>query len=208
MAEQVHRIDYLSSQEDERLLDRTIDRILESGCEPSLIREVAGRLEWRPVFTAHPTEAARRSLLTKQKALSELLVERNDPRAGPAQHAAVDRRTAELIDQMWQTDELREVKPLPREEAGAVLYYLNDLFAEVLPDLGERIHHQFARLGIEREYQPADPVRHLGGRRPRRQSQHHSRDNHGRPRVAAPPGTAQPGGGGGGTSPPNSRSPA
>ena len=148
VAEQVHRIDYLSSQEDERLLDRTVDRILASGCDPAHIREVAAHLEWRPVFTAHPTEAARRSLLTKQKALAELLVERNDPRATASQHEMVDRRTAELIDQMWQTDELRGVRPLPGDEAGAVLYYLNDLFTEVLPDLGERIHHHLTRLGI------------------------------------------------------------
>ena len=157
VAEQVHRIDYLSSQEDERLLDRTVDRIIASGCRPALIRQVAQRLEWRPVFTAHPTEAARRSLLTKQKALADLLVERNDPRAGPSQHAMVDRRTAELIDQMWQTDELRGVKPLPRDEAGSVLYYLNDLFGEVLPDLGERIYHQLSRLGVSPKNRP--PIR-------------------------------------------------
>ena len=166
VAEQVHRVDYLASQGDERLLERTIDRILDSDCDPSIIQEVASRLEWRPVFTAHPTEAARRSLLTKQKALSELLLERNDPRAGPAQHALVDRRTAELIDQMWQTDELRGVKPLPRDEAAAVLYYLNDLFAEVLPDLGDKIHQQFSRLGIgHRDRQPIRFGTWVGGDR-------------------------------------------
>ena len=166
VAEQVHRVDYLASQGDERLLERTIDRILDSDCDPSIIQEVASRLEWRPVFTAHPTEAARRSLLTKQKALSELLLERNDPRAGPAQHALVDRRTAELIDQMWQTDELRGVKPLPKDEAAAVLYYLNDLFAEVLPDLGDKIHQQFSRLGIgHRDRQPIRFGTWVGGDR-------------------------------------------
>lgn len=149
VAEQVHRVDSLASPEDERLLDGTIDRILDTVDDPALIREVAGHLQWRPVFTAHPTEAARRSLLTKQKALSELLVERNDSRATAAQHHRVDRRTAELIDQMWQTDELRGVRPLPEDEAGAVLFYLNDLFGDVMPDLAEKIHHQFSRLGID-----------------------------------------------------------
>ncbi|MCQ3803407.1 MAG: phosphoenolpyruvate carboxylase [bacterium] len=157
VAEQVHRIDDLTSRDDDRLLERTVDRILESNCESSLIQEVAGRLEWRPVFTAHPTEAARRSLLTKQKALSELLAERNDPRATASQQFLLDRRTAELIDQMWQTDELRGVRPLPQDEAGAVLFYLNDLFGEVMPDLGEKIHHQFSRLGIENHGRP--PIR-------------------------------------------------
>ena len=157
VAEQVHRVDHLTSRDDDRLLERTIDRILESNCDPSLVREVAGRLEWRPVFTAHPTEAARRSLLTKQKALSGLLVERNDPRATVSQKVLLDRRTAELIDQMWQTDELRGVRPLPEDEAGSVLFYLNDLFAEVMPDLGEKIRHQFSRLDLERHGRP--PIR-------------------------------------------------
>ena len=62
VAEQVHRVDLLASRDDDRLLEGTITRILESDCDPGLIKEVVGRLEWRPVFTAHPTEAARRSL--------------------------------------------------------------------------------------------------------------------------------------------------
>jgi phosphoenolpyruvate carboxylase len=160
VAEQVHRVDFLASRDDERLLDRTIDRILATVDDPALIKEIAGRLEWRPVFTAHPTEAARRSLLTKQKSLSELLVERNDPRATAAQRDLVDRRTAELIDQMWQTDELRGVRPLPEDEAGAVLFYLNDLFREVMPDLAEKIHHQFSRLGIDMD--PEHPAIRFG----------------------------------------------
>ncbi len=150
VAEQVHRVEFLASQDDDRSLERTVDRILAGDCDPSRLHRVADRLEWRPVFTAHPTEAARRSLLSKQKLLSELLVDRNDPRAGEAQRTLVDRRTAELIDQMWQTDELRGERPLPGDEAAAVLYYLNDLFEGVLPDLGEKIHHQFSRLGIDR----------------------------------------------------------
>ena len=149
VAEQVHRVDLLASRDDDRLLEGTITRILESDCDPGLIKEVVGRLEWRPVFTAHPTEAARRSLLTKQKMLSGLIEERNDPRSSASHHELVDRRTAELIDQMWQTDELRSERPLPGDEAGSVLFYLNDLFREVLPDLGEKIHHQLSRLGVD-----------------------------------------------------------
>ena len=153
VAEQVHRVDYLASRDDERLLDSTIDRILATVHDPPLIETVARQLQWRPVFTAHPTEAARRSLLTKQKSLSQLLVERNDPRATLSQRALIDRRTAELIDQMWQTDELRGVRPLPEDEAGAVLFYLNDLFRDVMPDLAEKVHHQFSRLGMDLDQQ-------------------------------------------------------
>ncbi len=165
VAEQVHRVDSLTSRDDDRLLEGTITRILESDCDPSLIQEVVRRLEWRPVFTAHPTEAARRSLLTKQQALSKLMVERNDPRSGSSHRALVDRRTAELIDQMWQTDELRSVRPLPGDEASAALFYLNDLFGEVMPDLGEKIHLQLSRLGVDHHHQPIRFGTWVGGDR-------------------------------------------
>ena len=102
VAEQVHRIDQLSI--DELGLAATVDRVLEAGVEPEVLAEVVRRLEMRPVLTAHPTEAARRSILTKTANLAELIG--NDP--PPVMPTVlVDRRTAELIDQIWQTDELR-----------------------------------------------------------------------------------------------------
>ena len=62
VAEQVHRIDELAA--DERYLRATVDRIIDAGLDRDLIDDVLARLEVRPVFTAHPTEAARRSILT------------------------------------------------------------------------------------------------------------------------------------------------
>src|SRR5450830_1319307 len=59
----------------------------------------------RPVFTAHPTEAARRSILGKLGQVARLL----DQEASPTQ----SRRLAETVDLLWQTDELRLGQPEP-----------------------------------------------------------------------------------------------
>jgi phosphoenolpyruvate carboxylase len=144
VAEQVHRIDQLGI--DELGLAATVDRVLEAGVEPDVLAEVLERLEMRPVFTAHPTEAARRSILTKTARLAEMIEQRLD--AADSDLTLVDRRTAELIDQIWQTDELRLEKPNPVEEARSALYYLVQIATEVMPALSERVALEMARLGV------------------------------------------------------------
>ena len=144
VAEQVHRIDQLGV--DELGLAATVDRVLEAGVEPDVLAEVLGRLEMRPVFTAHPTEAARRSILSKTVQLAELIGRRLT--APDAELALIDRRTAELIDQIWQTDELRLEKPNPVEEARSALYYLVQIATKVMPALSERVSMELVRLGV------------------------------------------------------------
>ncbi len=144
VAEQVHRIDQLAIAE--LGLSATVDRVLEAGVEPDVLAEVLQRLEMRPVFTAHPTEAARRSILTKTARLAELIGQRLD--AADSDLILVDRRSAELIDQIWQTDELRLEKPNPVEEARSALYYLVQIASEVMPALSERVALEMARLGV------------------------------------------------------------
>ncbi|HEU5112748.1 MAG TPA: phosphoenolpyruvate carboxylase [Acidimicrobiia bacterium] len=161
VAEQVHRIDQLSI--DELGLAATVDRVLEAGVESDVLGEVVRRLEMRPVLTAHPTEAARRSILTKTASLAELIGRRLT--ASDADVALVDRRTAELIDQIWQTDELRLEKPNPVEEARSALYYLVQIAAEVMPSLSERVALEIARLGVVTDKSPIRFGSWVGGDR-------------------------------------------
>ncbi|HEX6221551.1 MAG TPA: phosphoenolpyruvate carboxylase, partial [Acidimicrobiia bacterium] len=143
VAEQVHRIEEMAS--DDRYLRATVDRILEAGLDQDLIDDVVSRFEVRPVFTAHPTEAARRSILTKRGDIATLITQRLDA-ANPDQIDLIDRRSAELIDQIWQTDELRTERPTVVDEARSALYYLVALADDVLPSLTEILDTQLERL--------------------------------------------------------------
>ncbi len=150
VAEQAHRLDEEGARAEQRgWLASTVDRVLDAGISQEVIDDVVARLELRPVFTAHPTEAARRSILTKTNRVAELLDERADPRLSASDRARIERRLAEVIDLIWQTDELRRERPKPIDEARSTIYYFDEIFRDVAGDLFDELAHQLARLGAK-----------------------------------------------------------
>lgn len=149
--EQLHRWQELTAH-GEGPLASTVDRIETALGDGSLTRElldeVLGRLEYRPVFTAHPTEASRRSVLRLLRKVAETVRTMEDPRRPKAQAPADERRLAELVDLLWQTDELRVVRPEPSDEARTAVYYLRSIASEVVPDLLAELDRQLARIDV------------------------------------------------------------
>jgi phosphoenolpyruvate carboxylase len=135
VAEQVHRVDELAlrSPRDRTSLRHTVVDLLEEGVDREELLALLGRLDVRPVFTAHPTEANRRSVLTARLRLAELLQARADPSLGRYELRRIERHLEEAIDLLSQTDELRETKPTPHDEASAILFYLETIARNVLP---------------------------------------------------------------------------
>ena len=111
------------------------------------LRSCIGRIEMRPVFTAHPTEVARQSVLTKLRRVGELLELRS--RSAATEHPGIDEHLAEVVDLLWQTDELRRERPTPTEEAGAVLFYLSDLAGNVVPAVVDDFLRELRGAGAE-----------------------------------------------------------
>jgi phosphoenolpyruvate carboxylase len=149
VAEQVHRANELTGQEGSQgWLHAAVDRIqLASPDRQVAIREAAF-LELRPVLTAHPTEAARRSILTKQRAIADLLHQRSDPRTTQVRRNRIDEQLSELVDMIWQTDELRRERPEVADEAKSALYYLDELAASILPEIAITLRSEMNRIGL------------------------------------------------------------
>ena len=147
VAEQVHRsrVLALDRRSGGSWLSRAVQNIIDarkSGQDfsDSDLRKWLENFEVRPVFTAHPTEAARRSVLSKLSTISELL---DQPES-----EVRERRLAEAVDLLWQTDELRLGRPEPLDEAINALYYLDDLFRFTVPEVLDDFARELGKLGI------------------------------------------------------------
>src|SRR3954452_6121474 len=153
ITEQVHRARDLRRRRarDGGWLDQAAKRIAERGVPADEVAAAARRLAVRPVLTAHPTEPPRRSILSKLRQVADELD--NEAAAqvlyGASDTTASTRRFAELIDLLWQTDELRLDRPDPTDEARNAVYYLKDLYAEAAPQVLDDLAETLRQLGVE-----------------------------------------------------------
>lgn len=151
VAEQVNRVRIISESREINgsWISRAVDKIM-AAQKAQLpghqftqedLEQWVRELSVRPVFTAHPTEAARRSILNKLGEISRLL---DLPKS-----VTNTQSLAEIVDLLWQTDELRVDRPEPLDEAMNALYYLDDLARTTVPEVLNEFAHELKRLGID-----------------------------------------------------------
>lgn len=85
------------------------------------------------VFTAHPSEAQRRTVLEKHRRLVSLIARRERAELTPAEAADVDRAIREEVATLWQTDEIRQERPRVGDEVKNVLFYLEEILFPLVP---------------------------------------------------------------------------
>jgi phosphoenolpyruvate carboxylase len=135
MAERIHRIrraiDY---RRENRAQPGSWDAVVASLVAQKLsapqLQALLERMVIAPVFTAHPTEATRRSLLVKEQRIARALMDRlsveNDPRA-------IRARVRNEITTIWQTEEQLSVRPSVADEVEHILFYLSEVIYRVVP---------------------------------------------------------------------------
>jgi len=124
----------------------TLRRMRDAGLSARAALDFLRRVEVVPVFTAHPTEVARRTVLFKRaRVLAEL--ERLDqlPLSGRrAREAAV--RIAAEVAALWQTDEVRRRQPSVADEIRMGLDFYPACLIETLPEVYEEVAEGFREV--------------------------------------------------------------
>ncbi len=107
-------------------------------------RALLNGLEFRPVLTAHPTEARRRAVLATIRRISALLDERHDPRAGDSELAENRRRLIEQVDILWRTSQLRTSRPSPLDEVRSAMAVFEETLFDVVGNVYRRLDDALA----------------------------------------------------------------
>lgn len=149
-----------SAPEGTSALEQSLARCAEHGVSAEQVASVLEHLEVRPVLTAHPTEAVRRSILDHQDRIGQQLALLRAPLSAPDQER-VRKRIATQVEVLWHTDEVRSVRPRVLDEVGNALFYLERTFFDGIPEVQAELAE-----AVQRHYpsvrQPADPSMILG----------------------------------------------
>ena len=110
----------------------TLRTLRRAGMGRPAVLDLLARVCISPVFTAHPTEVARRSVMFKRRRISDLLEQLDRIPLPPVAMAALERDLLAEITALWQTDDVRAARPTVRDEIRMALdYFESSLFATV-----------------------------------------------------------------------------
>lgn len=140
IAEYVHRIRRRRSYErgeGAMLTHTSVDEVLrdlvKKGHSPEEIHAVLKSQTVEMVLTAHPTQAVRRSLLSKLHHIADILLDLHDKALTPNERDDLILRLGAHLRSLWRTDEVRRTKPTPTDEARNILQVIEHTVWDAVP---------------------------------------------------------------------------
>lgn len=122
-------------------IESTIKKWHESGVSAIEAEQILSFLSLELIITAHPTEAARRTVLNIHKRIANELIKLDQFDEDSEEHKKLYDTLFSEISTLWQTDPLRKRKPTVLDEVSNGLYYMDQTLFDVLP----RVHQELER---------------------------------------------------------------
>src|ERR1035437_8494026 len=121
-----------------------------AGVTADQARALLDRICVSPVFTAHPTEVARRAVMFKRRRISDLLEQLDRIPVPESRLEALQQEVIAEITALWQTDDVRHVRPAVRDEIRMALDYYESSIFDTLPVLYSEVASALAtEYGVE-----------------------------------------------------------
>ncbi len=123
-----------------------------AGVRPEAFAAALDRVEVGPTLTAHPTEARRRTVITKQLEIAGLARRLGEPDLTPAQRQEAQRRLRASVSLLLMSDDVRARRLTVDDEARNGLFFLTHSIWQTVPRLARD-----ARAAFDAIYEPKDP---------------------------------------------------
>ena len=166
IAEENHRLRTLRSREQKAgdghrrgSVAEALAQAAAAGVSAEHVRDVVGRLAIEPVFTAHPTEARRRTVLERLRRLRERVERFGEDGASAADRETLREGLLEEITALWRTDELQRRAPTVLDEVRNALYYFEASLWDVVPRLESELRAALAASYPDVDVPPAPRLR-------------------------------------------------
>ncbi|KAB7788707.1 phosphoenolpyruvate carboxylase [Bifidobacterium leontopitheci] len=164
LSEENYRVSVLHQRENQVSDDAAVDPVNElttayhqllNELGPAKAKALLEKLEFHPVFTAHPTEARRKAVEGKIRRIAELLEE--NKRLGGSDKKENVRRLYNEIDALFRTSPIALKKPTPVEEADTILDIFDNTLFTTIPKVYRRFDDWLLgdRAGLEPPQCPA-----------------------------------------------------
>lgn len=152
LAEKVHRVrrrrQYMvdSSTPQPGGLEDCFAKLRSRGMALEQVLKMLEKISIEPVFTAHPTESTRRTLLRQQQRIARLLIDQLDPSRTPGERRATIERVRTELTTGWQTADNSRERLTVADEREHVLFFLVEVIYEVMPGLYEAVESALTRV--------------------------------------------------------------
>jgi phosphoenolpyruvate carboxylase len=128
-------------------IESAILSLKENKIDEATIQNVLNTISLELVITAHPTEATKRSVIEIQKRIATILKNLDNTTLTKKERKKLEDSLLNEVTILWQTEELRERKPTVIDEVRNGLYYFDQTFFDVLPDI-----HQDLEEGLTEQF--------------------------------------------------------
>jgi phosphoenolpyruvate carboxylase len=141
----------------------TLLRMKESGISGDDALAALGQIRITPVFTAHPTEVARQTVLLKRRRIAKELARLDRLPLTPQDAEECENRIRAEVTSLWQTDEVRLTKPTVDDEIRMGLRYFRLSLFATLPRIYDEIVESFRDIyGLELDESTVPNIIHFG----------------------------------------------
>ena len=111
----------------------TVSEMKENGLSAAEHQKIIDHLRYSPVFTAHPTEARRRTMMSLQRRIFLVIDRLNRNSLTPEEHDSHLQQLKAQIQLLWRTAEVRNNKPTVEDEVKYGLFYFDASLFETIP---------------------------------------------------------------------------
>jgi phosphoenolpyruvate carboxylase len=144
IAEQNHRVRRralaeAADESDTDAFSELIERLKATGLNDRQIATALNHLDIEVVFTAHPTEITRRTVLVKQLEIARYLYKRDHPPFSKGERKRIEVAIRGVVESLWLSDQIIYFKPSVLDEVKYGLYHFNHVVIDAVLDVHQRL---------------------------------------------------------------------